>query len=184
MSKPILKISNLSTLRDEPHKLTDINLMVEKGQAVGLLGPNGAGKKSLLTMISANSIRYSGSVLYQGQDISNLSGKERFEMGIINILRNNDGQFEDDASCLEHLARAVKLSPELIILDEPFKDIQSKLEHHCMVNLIKQLNSMGVGILLSDHNVTDAMKLVDMIYILSEGRILTQGNPPDGITFN
>ncbi|MFL6652313.1 MAG: lipopolysaccharide ABC transporter ATP-binding protein, partial [Sulfurifustaceae bacterium] len=43
--------------------------------------------------------------------------------------------------------------------------------------LIKHLQSRGIGVLITDHNVRETLKICDRAYILSDGRVLTAGEP-------
>ena len=49
--------------------------------------------------------------------------------------------------------------------------------------LIKHLQKMGIGVLITDHNVRETLKICDRAYILSDGKILTTGSP-DQILYN
>ncbi len=72
------------------------------------------------------------------------------------------------------IARALATDPDFILLDEPFagvdpiavKDIQS---------LIAQLRTRGLGILITDHNVRETLKITDRSYIMYSGEILKSG---------
>ena len=76
------------------------------------------------------------------------------------------------------IARALATEPRFILLDEPFAGVDplSVLE---IQQLIKQLQSRGLGVLITDHNVRETLKICDRAYILSEGRVLATGAPQD-----
>jgi len=74
------------------------------------------------------------------------------------------------------ITRALVTSPHFIILDEPFAGIDP-LAVVDIQNIIRQLKSTGLGILLSDHNVREALTVCDRAYILANGQILEQGDP-------
>lgn len=76
------------------------------------------------------------------------------------------------------IARALATTPRFILLDEPFAGVDpiSVLE---IQQLIKQLQKRGIGVLITDHNVRETLKICDRAYILSDGRVLTSGTPGD-----
>ncbi|WP_165783321.1 LPS export ABC transporter ATP-binding protein [Leptospira barantonii] len=76
------------------------------------------------------------------------------------------------------IARALVTNPDFILLDEPFagvdpiavKDIQT---------VIQSLKERGLGILITDHNVRETLKITDRAYIMYSGRILISGSTHD-----
>ncbi|MEK6711352.1 MAG: LPS export ABC transporter ATP-binding protein [Nitrospinota bacterium] len=74
------------------------------------------------------------------------------------------------------LARALATSPTYILLDEPFAGIDPIVVHDIQ-NIVRGLRDRGIGILLTDHNVREALQVADRAYIISEGKILEAGDP-------
>jgi len=76
------------------------------------------------------------------------------------------------------IARALATQPAFILLDEPFAGVDpiSVIE---IQRLIKQLQDLDIGVLITDHNVRETLKICDRAYILSEGAILTAGTPDE-----
>ncbi len=74
------------------------------------------------------------------------------------------------------IARALATSPTYILLDEPFAGIDPIVVHDIQ-NIVKGLKDRGIGILLTDHNVREALQVADRAYIISEGKILEAGDP-------
>ena len=77
------------------------------------------------------------------------------------------------------LARAVALDPMLIMYDEPFTGLDP-IALGVTANLIRDLNSaLGATSIVVTHDVAEALKVVDYVYYLSEGRIVAQGTPEE-----
>ncbi|MDR1365508.1 MAG: LPS export ABC transporter ATP-binding protein [Holosporales bacterium] len=72
------------------------------------------------------------------------------------------------------IARALATKPQFILLDEPLASIDP-IAIQDMRTLIMQLKSAGIGILITDHNVIDTLKIAEYAYIMYEGKILTEG---------
>ena len=78
----ILEVRDLSKRFGKVVTAEEISFSVEQGTALGIVGPNGAGKSTLLSLISGTLNADSGSVLFDGKDITRLSAGARSEMGI------------------------------------------------------------------------------------------------------
>jgi lipopolysaccharide export system ATP-binding protein len=76
------------------------------------------------------------------------------------------------------ITRALVLSPLFILLDEPFAGIDP-IAVVDIQNIIFQLQSKGIGIIITDHNVRETLGVCDRAYIINEGRILEKGTPEE-----
>jgi lipopolysaccharide export system ATP-binding protein len=74
------------------------------------------------------------------------------------------------------ITRALVTAPHFIILDEPFAGIDP-LAVTDIQNIIRDLRNRNLGVLISDHNVREALGVCDRAYILNEGVILEEGAP-------
>ena len=80
-----LEIKNLHVFYGKIEAIKGINVVVNQGEIVTLIGANGAGKTTTLKTISGLRAVSSGAILFDGQDISNLSAHERVELGISQV---------------------------------------------------------------------------------------------------
>jgi lipopolysaccharide export system ATP-binding protein len=74
------------------------------------------------------------------------------------------------------IARALATNPSFILLDEPFAGIDP-LAVIDIQDIITDLRAMGIGILISDHNVRETLGVCDKAYILNNGEIIECGDP-------
>ena len=74
------------------------------------------------------------------------------------------------------IARALANEPLFILLDEPFAGVDpiSVIE---IQDIIRQLASRGIGVLITDHNVRETLGICDHAYVMGEGKILAAGDP-------
>ncbi len=72
------------------------------------------------------------------------------------------------------IARALATSPRFLLLDEPFAGIDPKAVFE-IKQIIRKLSGRGIGILLTDHNVRDALSITTCAHIINEGQILVSG---------
>ena len=74
------------------------------------------------------------------------------------------------------IARALAMDPAFILLDEPFAGIDP-LHVADIKSIIQQLQERGIGVIITDHNVRETLSICRRAYILSEGRIIAEGEP-------
>jgi lipopolysaccharide export system ATP-binding protein len=76
------------------------------------------------------------------------------------------------------IARALVMSPSFLLLDEPFAGIDP-ISVADLQQIILGLKEKGIGVIITDHNVRDTLKVCDRAYIISDGEILLEGNPEE-----
>lgn len=76
------------------------------------------------------------------------------------------------------IARALASRPSYILLDEPLAGIDP-VAIDDIRKLIVQMKERGIGILITDHNVREALDLIDRAYIVYDGKILAEGTPAE-----
>ena len=74
------------------------------------------------------------------------------------------------------ICRSLALRPKFLLLDEPFTGIDP-LTIIELQKIMLRLREKGLGIVISDHNVRDTLRITDRAYILDEGEVLIEGRP-------
>jgi len=72
------------------------------------------------------------------------------------------------------VTRALVTSPQLLLLDEPFSGIDPIAVYEVQ-KILRRLRERGLGILITDHNVRETLKLVDRAYLIHRGEVLCHG---------
>jgi lipopolysaccharide export system ATP-binding protein len=73
------------------------------------------------------------------------------------------------------ITRALVTSPQLLLLDEPFAGIDPIAVYEVQ-KIVRRLRERDLGILITDHNVRETLKLVDRAYLIHQGRVLLEGD--------
>ena len=76
------------------------------------------------------------------------------------------------------IARSLASDPHFLLFDEPFAGIDP-LTIESLHSILEELRASGVGILLTDHNVREALSLCNRAYVLFRGRVLAEGTPSE-----
>ena len=76
------------------------------------------------------------------------------------------------------IARALAANPSIILLDEPFAGIDP-LSISDIRDLVADLKTRGIGVLITDHNVRETLDLVDRACIIYDGKVLLAGSPAE-----
>jgi phospholipid/cholesterol/gamma-HCH transport system ATP-binding protein len=77
------------------------------------------------------------------------------------------------------LARSIALDPQLILYDEPFTGLDP-ISFGVIVRLIRELNdSLGATSIIVTHDVQEALRVVDYVYFMADGRVIAQGRPDE-----
>ena len=78
------------------------------------------------------------------------------------------------------IARTLASNPKYLLLDEPLTGIDPVSIEEIKI-IIKKLKDKNIGILITDHNVRETLKIVDKVYIVNEGAIFYEGDPKNAV---
>jgi len=114
-------------------------------------------------------------------DLSKEEREERLcglleELDLTGLARNMAYSLSGGERRRVEITRALVTSPQYMLLDEPFAGIDP-IALADIQSIIRKLRSKGIGVLISDHNVRETLKVCDRAYIVNEGAILVEGEP-------
>tara|TARA_Y100000588_G_C14012166_1_gene820473 strand:+ start:23 stop:769 length:747 start_codon:yes stop_codon:yes gene_type:complete len=78
------------------------------------------------------------------------------------------------------IARTLASNPKYLLLDEPLTGIDPVSIEEIKI-IIKKLKNRNIGVLITDHNVRETLKIVDKVYIVNEGAIFFEGKPEEAV---
>ena len=220
----MLSLSKISKSINGKTIVDKVSFDIEPGSINGLLGPNGAGKTTTFYLIAGLIRLDSGEIIFNGNDISDISMHRRSNMGIkylpqepsifqdLSVYENLYGlaeislneekkisQFMNQSIqefSLEkildlkgrqlsggqrrkvEIARTLAASPKIILLDEPFAGIDP-IAIDEIKNVLKALKEKGIAILITDHNVREALDICDNGIVVNSGQVIAQGAKAD-----
>ncbi|NIO17754.1 MAG: LPS export ABC transporter ATP-binding protein [Deltaproteobacteria bacterium] len=113
--------------------------------------------------------------------ISQREMKERLEtllseLGIEHLRKAKSYSLSGGERRRVEICRALTLLPSILLLDEPFAGIDP-ITIADLQRIIVKLRDEGIGVIITDHNVRDTLRVCDRAYIINEGEILEEGEP-------
>ena len=110
-----------------------------------------------------------------------VADQQSFLQHILNIFQINDirNQLGTTLSGGERrrveIARAIALQPRFMLLDEPFAGVDP-IAVDDVISQVKTLSEWNVGVLITDHNVRETLRVCNRAYILNQGQVLASGS--------
>ncbi len=215
-----LEIKDLESGYGEVQILWGLSMRLEEGRLTSLVGSNGSGKTTLLRTVTGLLPAWKGNVIFEGKDVTKVSGHEKAQMGM--VLVPEARQLFTDMSVLENLemgatpmrarsdysqtlewvfellprlkerrsqvagtlsggeqqmvaiARGLMAKPKVLMFDELSLGLSPLLVMN-LFEVILKLKSEGITMLLVEQNVQMALAVSDYAYVLSNGRLETEG---------
>ena len=181
-----------------------IDLEIKSGTIIGLIGPNGAGKSTLMRTICGlydcegfnksseerrtqigympEQVRWEGRVSVK-HALESIAMMRKDEVDIDALLQtvglsSKSEQILDNLSqgMRQRLSLACALigNPNMLVMDEPLNGLDP-LAQRAFCNLLKNLATKGVAVIISSHQVADLESLVERIALLHNGQLLIEG---------
>lgn len=189
--------------------LKGISLRIEKGTVIGLLGPSGAGKTTLVNLLTGQITPTSGSIrcnpdtltsgimmdsfgLYSRLSVwdnlaifADIYGVSRDRIpallkraGLAQAGKATVSNLSKGMRSRVNLCRALLKDTDILYLDEPTSGLDPATTEQ-IHRLIEEEKARGTTIFLTTHNMHEAEKLCDHIFLLDNGRIIEEGSPEE-----
>lgn len=100
------------------------------------------------------------------------------DLGLQHVRRSHGYLLSGGERRRVEIARSLVISPSFILLDEPFSGIDP-LTVLDIQEIIIRLKDSGIGVLVTDHNVRETLRVTDRAYIINNGRIFRTGSPEE-----
>lgn len=217
----LLEVRGLSVCHGQLEAVRDVSLSVSAGEVVAIIGANGAGKSTLLRTIAGLHQPSSGTVVFDGTDVTRVAPDRRAAAGIVlvpegrrlfgslnveeNLLvgqyrarpgpwslgrvfemfpwmatrrRQPASQLSGGEQQAVAIARALLANPRLLLLDEPSLGL-SPLALQRIYAVLPELVQSGLGLLLVEQDVRQALRVAARVQCLLEGRQTLEGVPAE-----
>ena len=218
----MLTLADINQSYGQSHTLWDISLEIPKGGCVSLIGRNGVGKTTLLNCIMGLLRLDSGTIIFDGKDISGMPPVSRAAMGIgyvpqgrmifplltvhenlqtgmaalprrerripemifelfpvlRDMLDRRGGDLSGGQQQQLAIARALVLTPRLLILDEPTEGIQPNIVQQ-IGDIISKLNQeLGLTVLVVEQKLPFVKRVTNRFSIMTKGSIVADDEMP------
>src|SRR3989339_1933145 len=97
------------------------------------------------------------------------------ELGVTHLRKQKAYTLSGGEQRRVEIARALATNPSFLLLDEPFTGIDPKTVTDIQ-EIIRHLRDKGIGVLITDHNVRETLKITDRAYIVHKGEVLIAGD--------
>lgn len=100
------------------------------------------------------------------------------EFGLTNVRKTKGISLSGGERRRTEIARALAMDPKFILLDEPFAGVDP-IAVQDIQDIVAHLKEKNIGILITDHNVNETLRITDRAYLLYEGSVLHHGIPEE-----
>ena len=199
----MLEVKDLQVYYGVIQALKGISFHVNQGEVIALIGANGAGKTTTLQTLTGILSPKSGSIVFEGKDLTRTPAHKIVEMGMAHVPEGRRvfadmsvyenlllGAYtrKDKAEIAESLAGVYKRFPRLeerkgqragtLSGDEPSMGL-SPIFVNEIFDIIREVSESGTTVLLVEQNAKKALSIADRAYVLETGSITMDGKAED-----
>jgi lipopolysaccharide export system ATP-binding protein len=164
------------SVRLDEHDITDLPMYLRARNGISYLPQEPSVFRKLT--VEANIMAILETLPLSGQQRRHRLEELLEEFGIAHVRKNLADTLSGGERRRVEIARSLVISPKFILLDEPFSGIDpiTVLE---IQKIIQHLKTKKIGILITDHNVRETLRVTDRAYIINEGTIFRSGTPEE-----
>ncbi len=182
-----LIIDKISKCFGNKWALRDLSFAVEDGSVIGIFGPSGSGKSALLKTIVGAVKPNGGTVSLNGQDITKIKARERGillhsghqEAGFRQLFGTFMGNSPNGEMQFDRCENVLKKSAKVILLDEPFCDMDTAQREICFAAIRKAAKARDRIVIFASSDFDQITSLTDEVAFLSGGSIIQSGTPQE-----
>lgn len=100
------------------------------------------------------------------------------EFGLMDLRKSKGITLSGGERRRTEIARALAVDPKFILLDEPFAGVDP-IAVEDIQEIVKKLKDRNIGVIITDHNVHETLRITDRSYLLFEGNVLKAGKPKE-----
>ncbi len=100
------------------------------------------------------------------------------EFGLTGLRKSKGIQLSGGERRRTEIARALAVDPKFILLDEPFAGVDP-IAVEDIQEIVTKLKERNIGVIITDHNVHETLRITDRSYLLFEGKVLKTGKPKE-----
>ena len=200
----MLKVTDLQVYYGVIQAIKGLSFEVNEGEVIALIGANGAGKTTILHTITGLVEAKSGTVEFEGKNITKMPGHKIVTLGMAHVpegrrvfaelsvlenlkmgykrfprLEERKNQLAGTLSGGEQqmlaMGRALMSHPKIILMDEPSMGL-SPIFVNEIFDIIKEVSASGTTVLLVEQNAKKALSIADRAYVLETGKIVLEGD--------
>ena len=153
--------------------LDGITTEIDQGEVVAIIGPSGCGKSTFLRSLNLLEEPTSGTILFEGTDITDKSVD-------INKMRQKIGMVFQQFNLLPRIAiaRALAMNPDVMLFDEPTSALDPEMVGE-VLELMRELARDGMTMVVVTHEMGFAREVANRVLFIDEGKIQEENTPEE-----